>query len=249
MREQDVFAKALAGARRDRLQRNAGEQLSQAERVGRGLERNQRRQRLDDAQAEAPRHLIGKAGRPHLWNRQAAGRQHQRGGGEGTTTGREPESVGEGQVGDGVADPDVDATIRALAQQHGHDRARGAVAEQLPERLLVIGNAMALDQRDEIVLRVTAKRRAAEVRIAGQKPVGHAVQIGEIAAPAARDQNLGADPVGMIEEEDLAAALAGRQRAHQSGCARAQDNDIERLGRFSHWSCHLAVVPAIRPRV
>ena len=93
---------------------------------------------------------------------------------------------------------------------------------------------MALDQGDEIILGVAGERRPAEVRIAGQKPVGRAMQIGEIAAPAARDQNLGADLVGAIEEEDPAAALAGGQRAHQSGRARPQHNDIERFGRFGH---------------
>jgi len=67
------------------------------------------------------------------------------------------------------------------------------------------------------------------------------MQIGEIAAPAARDQNLGADPVGVVEEEDPAAALAGGQRAHQSGRACPEHNDIERLGRFRHFGLSLVL--------
>ncbi len=141
-----------------------------------------------------------------------------------------------GHVGDGVSDPDIDAPLRTFSEQHGHDGAGRSVAEQLAERLLVVGDAMALDQRDEIILGVAGERRPAEVRIAGEKPVGRAMQVGEIAAPAARDQNLGADLVGMVEEEDPAAALAGRQRAHQPGRARPEHNDIERLGRFRHWA-------------
>ena len=114
-----------------------------------------------------------------------------------------------------LADPDVDTAPRAFGQQHGHDGARRAVAEQLAERLLVIGDAMALHQRDEIGLRVAAQRRPAEVRVARQKAIRRAVQIGEIAAAAAGDQDLGADPVGMVEQQDLA-RRAGRPSARTS---------------------------------
>ena len=37
---------------------------------------------------------------------------------------------------------------RALVQQHPHDQLGGFVAEQLPELLLVVGNAVLLDHRD-----------------------------------------------------------------------------------------------------
>ena len=164
VREQNVLAKALPRAGRDRLERNAGQKLANPSASRRRRQRHQRRQRLGHAQAEAARHVIGKTGRAHFRDRQAAGRQHQRRRGEAAVAGFDAEAIGARNIGDGVADPDIDAALRAFGQQHGDDRARRAVAEQLAERLLVIGDAVPLDQRDEVGLRVAAQRRTAEVR-------------------------------------------------------------------------------------
>src|SRR5258708_40294228 len=60
------------------------------------------------------------------------------------------------------------------------------------------------------------------------------MEIGEIAAAAAGDQDLGADLVGMLEQQDFAAALAGRQGAHESGCTGSQYDDVERPRRCRH---------------
>jgi hypothetical protein len=145
-----------------------------------------------------------------------------------------------------VADPDVDAALLAFRRQHRDDRACGAVAEQLAERLLVIFDAMALHESDEITLRVAAERRLAEGWIAGQKTIRRNLQIGEIAASAPGDQDFGPDPVGMIEQQDPAASLAGRQGAHQTRRAGPHDNDVERLYGSRHsFSAHMSVVPVI----
>ena len=53
---------------------------------------------------------------------------------------------------------------------------RGAVAEQLALVLLVEGDAVALDQRDEILRRVARQRRAAEVRVVDRKFCGAGVE-------------------------------------------------------------------------
>ena len=63
---------------------------------------------------------------------------------------------------------------------------------------------MALDQRDEVVLGVAVERGFVEMRIGGEKPVRRAVQVGEVAAPAAGDQDLRAGLVEMIEQQHLA---------------------------------------------
>ena len=57
----------------------------------------------------------------------------------------------------------------------------------------MIGDAVTLDHGDEIGLRVAAQRRSAEVRIAGEESIRRTMKIGEIATPAAGDQDLGAD--------------------------------------------------------
>jgi hypothetical protein len=42
------------------------------------------------------------------------------------------------------------------------------VAEQLPQRLFVPGDAVALDQREKVLRRVAAQRRLGEMRVGGE---------------------------------------------------------------------------------
>ena len=60
------------------------------------------------------------------------------------------------------------------------------------------------------------------------------MEIGEIATSPAGDQDLGANPVGVIEQQDFSAALTGRQGAHESRCTRPQNDDVERLRCCRH---------------
>ena len=53
------------------------------------------------------------------------------------------------------------------------------------------------------------------------------MQIGEIAASAAGDQDLLAQPVGVFEYGDAAAALAGLDGAHQASRAAAENQCVE----------------------
>jgi hypothetical protein len=128
-----------------------------------------------------------------------------------------------------VAEPDIDATRRAFGEQHRDDGARRAVAEQLSERLLVIGDAMPLDQRDEVVLRVTVERRLVEMRIGRDEPVRLAVEVGEVAAPAAGDEDFRARLVEMIEQQHFEPALSRGECAHQPGGAGADHDRVEGL--------------------
>ncbi len=74
---------------------------------------------------------------------------------------------------------------RHLIHQHCDDILGGIIAEELPERLFVIGNAMFLDQRNEIMLRVSAKRRFCEMWVVRQKVSCARADIGEVAATPA----------------------------------------------------------------
>src|SRR6185295_17308448 len=91
--EQKFFAKTLSSAGHYCFQRNTGEMLLQSERFGRGRQGHQTRHRLNDAQAEATRYVIGETGRSHFWNRQAACRQYQRGASECPVTGFQSEMI------------------------------------------------------------------------------------------------------------------------------------------------------------
>ena len=66
------------------------------------------------------------------------------------------------------------------------------------------------------------------------------MKVGEVAASAAGDQNLLAQPVGVFEHGDAAAALTGFDGAHQAGCATTEDECIERVD-------HGSVIQGLKP--
>jgi len=60
------------------------------------------------------------------------------------------------------------------------------------------------------------------------------VQVGEVATTAAADQDLFANFCGALEYEDRASPLSRVNRAHDSGSATADDNDIFSDSRSGH---------------
>jgi hypothetical protein len=93
-------------------------------------------------------------------------------------------------LADGRRQPHLDPTLAAFLHQHRDDLPGRAVAEELPERLLVPGDAVALDQREEIPLGIAAERRLGEMRVLGEEVLRPRPGVGEVAAPAARDEDL-----------------------------------------------------------
>ena len=55
------------------------------------------------------------------------------------------------------------------------------------------------------------------------------MQVGEIAAPAAGDEDLLADAIGMLQHGDPAATFAGFDGTHQAGRAAAENDHVEGL--------------------
>ena len=86
---------------------------------------------------------------------------------------------------------------------------------------------MLLDQCDEVRWSVACQRGLCEVRIGREKILGPAVEVGEVAATAAGDENFFAEPVGVVEDGDAASALAGFDGAHQARCAAAENQCVE----------------------
>src|SRR5271157_5941834 len=74
--------------------------------------------------------------------------------------------------------------------EHGDDLLRRSVAEKLAQGLLVIGNAVPLDQGYEISRGVPRQRRFRKVRVGRKEMLGLAVQVGKVAAPASGNENL-----------------------------------------------------------
>ena len=99
-------------------------------------------------------------------------------------------------------------------------------------RFLVPGDAVLFDQRNKIVLGVSAQRRMAEPRIVGQKIRRRGVQIGEIAPPAAGDADFFSRMPRLLEQQHRAPALAGDSGAHQARGTGAEDDDVMEI-RFA----------------
>src|SRR5260370_16873703 len=106
----------------------------------------------------------------------------------------------------------MDVGRRALRQQHREDLARRSVTEKLAKSFLVIADAMAFDQGDEIVLRVAAERGFAEMRVGGKKALRRYFKIGEIAAAAARHENLAPPLISVFAHQHAPPPIPGPTR-------------------------------------
>ena len=124
-------------------------------------------------------------------------------------------------------DPDI--RVGTFTQQHGRDLLRRAIAKELPQSLFVVSDTMSFDQGDEISRCVTRQCRPGKVRIGGDKVFWTAMQVGEVAAPTARNQNFLAHPLGALEQRHPPPATACLDRAHKSGRTRAYHHYVEAL--------------------
>lgn len=88
---------------------------------------------------------------------------------------------------------------------------------------------MLFDECDEICRRVASQRRLDKMRIRRKEVFGLAVEVGEIAASPARDENFLAQTVGALENGDAASALASLDRAHQARGATAENQCVEAI--------------------
>lgn len=73
-----------------------------------------------------------------------------------------------------------------------------------------------------------------------------AINIREITAAAAGDENLLADTIGVLQHRDTATALASLQRAHQSGGASAENQGIIGFNRVRAQGIN---VPGVRRQI
>lgn len=101
------------------------------------------------------------------------------------------------------------------------------VTTEISQNLLVISDAVALDECDEVARRIARERRTAEMRVTRKKRFGARVDVSEVAAPAPRNPYFLAEFFGVIEEQDAAAALTRDRRAHHAGRTGPQYYDIE----------------------
>src|SRR4051794_7142840 len=108
---------------------------------------------------------------------------------------------------------------------------------------------MFFDERDEIGRRVACERGPAEMRIIGEKIFWLAIEIGEVAPPAAGDQYLLADPLRALEHQHATAALARLDGTNEPSGAGAEHNDIKLLGCGQEPSYSQAPLLPLRARI
>src|SRR5262249_20344230 len=101
-----------------------------------------------------------------------------------------------------------------------------AVAEQLPELLLLICNSMTSDQPDEVVRRISGERRFVEVRISGNEVLGPGVDVCKVASSASGYPNFLADRFVAFENQNRSSALSRFNRAHQAGSTSSNNHDV-----------------------
>jgi hypothetical protein len=58
------------------------------------------------------------------------------------------------------------------------------------------------------------------------------VEVGEVAAASAGDEDFLAETVGMLEDGDAASALAGFNGTHQACRAAAENHCVEMMGHY-----------------
>jgi len=85
---------------------------------------------------------------------------------------------------------------------------------------------MFFDEAHEICRSVTGKRRLGKMSIGREKIFWPGVEVGEIAAAAAGDQDFLADSIRAFQYQDAPAPLAGFDSTHQAGSASPENNDV-----------------------
>jgi hypothetical protein len=199
-------------------------------------QRHQRRPGVGHLEAELARQRIGKAGGAHLGDGLSARGHHDAFGGDEAVAHENLETFRDlFDRTDGAPGPDRRPGCAQALDQHIDDLGGRAIAEQLPEGLLMVGNAAALDPLDEHFGCEPRQRRERKARVLREEALAAqhmgGVHIGEIAAPAARNTDLFAGIAGVIDDENPPSALPGLDACHQAGRTGPQ-NYYVKIGHF-----------------
>jgi hypothetical protein len=117
-------------------------------------------------------------------------------------------------------------SVGTFTLEHRDDLLRAPVAEHLAGFLLVMPDAVTLKELQKIVRSETGERGSVKVGVPANKVSRAGMQVGEVAAAAAADQDLIARLFPVFEHKRGAPPLSGLDRTEHSGGAAADDNDI-----------------------
>ena len=91
----------------------------------------------------------------------------------------------------------------------------------------MIWDAVLFDEGEKIGGRVAGQRGFGEMRIGGEEILRRAIEIGEVGAAAAGNEDFAADAVVAFENGDTAAAFTAFGGAEETGGTGAEDEDVE----------------------
>ena len=141
--------------------------------------------------------------------------------------------IGLANVGDFRGELHHNARCGTFRQQHGHNLPGRAITEKLAQGFFMPGDIVLGHERQKISRRIAAQGAAAEMRIFGQEVLRRCPAIGEVAAPAAGDENLCTGLAVMVEQQHPLAARARCDGTHETRRTGANYDDIK--GRHGGW--------------
>lgn len=162
-------------------------------------ERDKSGARGNNPVTELASEVVAERGGAHFGDGEAASSDDEDGGAKFGGLGAKDEFSGTLNFGDTGVNEDLDLGSAALGFEEVDNVGGGIVAEELAERFFVVGDAMLFDESDEIRGSEPGESRFGEVRIRGEKIFGSGVEIGEVAATTAGNEDFFADAVGVLE--------------------------------------------------
>src|SRR5580698_1237717 len=154
MRDQHLLAKALAADGCGDFGRYSGEVAKLGAVFHGERERHQCRSRGDDFDPELARDFVTEAGCTHLRDRQATGRDRQRGSLEYVPAGVQGEAASVLDSLSARSEEDFYSGFGAFGEEHVENLPRRVVAEELAQCFFVIRNIVFLDEGEKILRRV-----------------------------------------------------------------------------------------------
>lgn len=186
-------------------------------------ERHKSGARRDEVMAELAGEVVTERGGAHFRDGQSAGGDYQGGSTKFGDTGTEDEFGGAPDFNDAGVKEDLNMRGATFRLEHVGDFSGGIVAEELAESFFVISDAMFFKESKKIGGGEAGERGFGEVGICGNKIFRRGVNVGEIAAATAGDENFFADAVGVLEDGDSAATLPCLNGAEEASGAGAED--------------------------
>jgi hypothetical protein len=183
-----------------------------------------------DGDVELAGDIVAESGRSHFGDGEASGGDDECGCAIDGVLRGDVKAVVAVDCADVCAEDDSDVSGGTFGEEQVDDLIRGAVAEKLAEGFLVVANAMVLDEGDEVGGGVAGERGFREMGIGGEEIFRTAVEVGEVTAASAGDEDFFTGAVGAFEESDASVAAARFDGGHEAGGAGADDEDIEGVG-------------------